>query len=60
MVEFRGNDYVSVTSYTHHPFYEDFVLEIPDNLSNGSFSNLPIDDLVMIIDTAIENGFSVA
>lgn len=59
-LEFRGSDYVSVSSYTHHPFYEDFVLEIPDNFSNGSFHNLPIDDLVTIIDTAIENGFSVA
>ncbi|MDG1875409.1 MAG: C1 family peptidase [Mariniblastus sp.] len=59
-LEFRGSDYVSVSSYTHHPFYEDFVLEIPDNFSNGSFQNLPIDDLVTVIDAAIENGFSVA
>jgi bleomycin hydrolase len=59
-LEFRGQDYVSVTSFTHHPYYEPFVLEIPDNYSNGSFHNLPIDDLIEIIDTAIENGFSVA
>lgn len=59
-LEFRSQDYVSITSYTHHPFYEPFVLEIPDNYSNGSFQNLPIDDLTDVIDTAIENGFSVA
>ncbi len=59
-LEFRGDDYVSITSYTHHPFYEKFVLEIPDNYSNGSFYNLPIDDLVSIIDEAIENGYTVA
>ncbi|MFK7769769.1 MAG: C1 family peptidase [Mariniblastus sp.] len=59
-LEFRGDDYLSVTSYQHHPFYEDFVLEIPDNYSNGSFYNLPIDDLVEIIDNAIESGYSVA
>jgi bleomycin hydrolase len=59
-LEFRGKDYVSITSYAHHPFYEPFVLEIPDNYSNGSFQNLPIDDVIEIIDTAIENGFSVA
>lgn len=59
-LEFRGQDYVSISSYTHHPFYESFVLEIPDNYSNGSFQNLPIDDLIDIIDSAIENGFSVA
>ena len=59
-LEFRGQDYAHITSYTHHPFYEPSVLEIPDNFSNGSFDNLPIDDLVEIIDTAIKNGYSVA
>lgn len=59
-LEFRGQDYVNITSYTHHPFYEPFVLEIPDNYSNGSFQNLPVDDMMEIIDSAIENGFSVA
>lgn len=59
-LDFRAEDYVSLTSYTHHPFYEPFVLEIPDNYSNGSFHNLPIDDLVSIVDSALENGFSVA
>ena len=59
-LEFRGGDYLSVTSYQHHPFYEDFVLELPDNFSNGSFHNLPIDDVVEIIDNAIQSGYSVA
>lgn len=54
------NDYVSITSYTHHPFYESFVLEIPDNYSNGSFYNVPINELESIVDHAINNGFSVA
>lgn len=57
---FNAKDYVNLTSYTHHPFYESFVLEIPDNNSNGSFYNVPIDELMSIIDHAIENGFSVA
>ncbi|MEE2640225.1 MAG: C1 family peptidase [Planctomycetota bacterium] len=57
---FNPKNYVSLTSYTHHPFHEDFVLEIPDNNSNGSFRNVPIDELVSVIDHAIENGFSVA
>jgi bleomycin hydrolase len=59
-LDFRKDDYISLSSYSHHPFYEEFVLEIPDNFSNGSFLNLPIDDLVETIDHAIENGFSVA
>lgn len=57
--EFHASDYVSLTSYSHHPFQTNFVLEIPDNFSNGSFYNVPIDDLVKAIDHALENGFSV-
>lgn len=57
---FNGKDYQSITSFTHHPFGESFVLEIPDNYSNGSFQNVPIDELMETINFAIENGFSVA
>ena len=57
---FNAKDYVNLTSYTHHPFGEPFVLEIPDNFSNGSFQNVPIDQLVQTIDNAIANGYSVA
>lgn len=57
---FKGDDYLSITSFSHHPFYEDFVLEIPDNFSNGSFYNVPIDDVIKTIDAAIANGYSVA
>lgn len=53
-------DYVSLTSFTHYPFYESFILNIPDNFSNGSFYNLPIDELVENIDNALAKGFSVA
>ena len=52
-------DYVSLTSYTHHPYYQTFVLEIPDNFSNGSYYNVPIDELEAIVDHALENGFSI-
>lgn len=58
-IEFDADDYVAFTSYSHHPFYEPFVLEIPDNFSNGSFMNVPVDDIIEIIDTAIDDGFSV-
>ena len=57
---FKRDNYVSLTSFTHHPFGESFVLEIPDNFSNGKFLNLPIDDLVKTIDNAIANGYTVA
>jgi bleomycin hydrolase len=58
-LDFRKDDYLNLTSFSHHPFYENFVLEIPDNFSNGSFFNVPIDDLIETIDHAIENGFTV-
>ncbi len=57
---FNADDYVSYTSYTHHPFDRPFVLEIPDNFSNGLFHNVEIDRLVAMIDQALENGFTVA
>ncbi len=59
-VGFDAKNYVSITSFNHHPFGEPFVLEIPDNFSNGLFQNMPIDDLVAIVDNAIANGYSVA
>ena len=53
-------DYVSITSFTHHPFYETFVLEIPDNHANGSYYNVPIADLERITKNALANGHTIA
>jgi len=53
-------DYVNITSFTHHPFYSAFILEIPDNFSNGSFINVPLNELEIIVDNALKNGYSVA
>ena len=54
------DEYVSITSFTHHPFDEKFILEIPDNYSNGSYYNVPIHELVNAIDVALSKGYSVA
>ncbi|MBI5914202.1 MAG: aminopeptidase [Bacteroidetes bacterium] len=53
-------DYVSFTSYTHHPFDQKMVLEIPDNWANGYYYNVPFADLVSITKNAIEKGYGVA
>ncbi|MEO6039730.1 MAG: C1 family peptidase, partial [Saprospiraceae bacterium] len=53
------DDYVTVTSFTHHPFYSTFVLEVPDNWSNGLFYNLPISDLMRCAKNSIEQGYTV-
>ena len=56
----KASDYVSLTSYTHYPFYESFALEIPDNWRWALSYNLPIDELMEVFDYAIENGYTVA
>lgn len=54
------DDYVTITSFTHEPAYSKFILNIPDNFSNGSFYNLPLDEFVQNIDNALENGYTLA
>ncbi|MBQ3044142.1 MAG: aminopeptidase [Alistipes sp.] len=52
-------DYVDLTSYTHHPFYEKFILEIPDNWRWHQQYNLPLDELMRTLDYAIDNGYTI-
>ena len=54
------NDYVSITSYTHHPFYTAFAVEVQDNWRNPLSYNVPIEDLQKIFDYAVEQGYTVA
>lgn len=53
------DDYIMVTSYTHHPFYSKFILEVPDNWSWGKVYNVPLDELIEIIDSAVFNNYTV-
>jgi len=53
------DNYITITSFTHHPFYEKFVLEIPDNWAWGEAHNLPISDVAQVLHYAINNGYSV-
>ena len=54
------DDYVSLTSFTHHPFYSTFPIEVQDNWRWDLSYNLPIDELMQVFDNAINNGYSVA
>lgn len=54
------DDYVEISSYTHHPFYTKFILEVPDNWSWDEVYNVPINELEEIMDYALGNGFTVA
>lgn len=54
------NNYVMISSFTHHDFYKPFILEVPDNWGWGEVYNVKIDEMIQIIDYALDNGFTVA
>ena len=56
----NADDYISLTSYTHHPFYQPFVLEIQDNWRWASSYNLPIDEFMAVMDNAVKKGYTFA
>jgi bleomycin hydrolase len=58
-LEVNPDDYVVIGSYTHHPFYEPFVIEIPDNWLRSTIFNVPLNELMEIVNHALENGYSV-
>ena len=53
-------DYVTLTSYTHHPFYTKFAIEVCDNWRGDLAWNVPIDELMTVLDNAINNGYTAA
>ena len=54
------DDYVTISSFSHEPYYSTFVLDVPDNFSNGRFYNLPLDEFIQNIDNALANGYTLA
>jgi len=60
MLGFNMDDYIALTSFTHHPFYSKFIIEIPDNWDMGEVYNLPLDELIQVLDYSIENGYTIA
>ena len=54
------DDYVSITSFTHHPFYKPFIIEIPDNWIWGLSYNVPMNEMLEIANYALNNGYPVA
>jgi bleomycin hydrolase len=60
VLKFNPDDYVTITSFTHHPFYQNFALEIPDNfLMSEKYLNVPLNELIDIASNAIEKGYSL-
>ena len=61
--EFLGinyDDYVNISSFTHHPFYEPFIIEVCDNWRWDSAYNLPMEEMMEVMYNAIDNGFTIA
>ena len=54
------DNYVALTSFTHHPFYEEFVFEVPDNWLWANYMNIPLDELKAVVDNALAMGYTVA
>jgi len=58
-MKINPDDYVELTSFTHHPFYTWFSLEVCDNWRGSQSYNVPIDELMAVLDNALENGYTV-
>ncbi|MEM7372420.1 MAG: C1 family peptidase [Bacteroidota bacterium] len=56
----KSEDYIELSSFTHHPYYQSFVLEVPDNWDWSRVYNLPLDELEATVDYALQNGHTVA
>lgn len=59
VVGLNMDDYVNLTSFTHHPFYTQFAVEVPDNWRWGMAYNVPLDEFMKIMDNAIDNGYTI-
>ena len=60
VLKLNMNDYISLTSYTHHPFYTQFNVEVQDNWRNALSYNLPIEELMEVMDNAVRKGYTFA
>ena len=59
IMKFNADDYVNITSFSHHPFYSPFILEVPDNFSNGAYFNIPLNDMIDVVKNAVNSGYTV-
>ncbi|MGM0612376.1 MAG: C1 family peptidase [Bacteroidota bacterium] len=58
-MDFNTEDYVELTSYAHHPFYTKFRLEIPDNWDYADYYNIPVEELMEVMNHSLKNGYSI-
>ncbi|WP_303317789.1 C1 family peptidase [Flavivirga abyssicola] len=58
-VKINPKNYVTLTSFSHKPYHTNFILNIPDNFSNGKFFNVTLDELTNTVNNALEKGFTI-
>lgn len=59
-LDLNMDDYIGITSFTHKPFYEQMIVEVPDNWEFMKMYNVPLDDMMQVIDNALNTGYTVA
>jgi bleomycin hydrolase len=59
VLNFRKDDYVFITSFNHHPFYSPFILEVPDNYGSESYYNIPLKEMIKLVEQSLDKGYSV-
>ncbi|TCD02734.1 C1 family peptidase [Pedobacter psychroterrae] len=59
LMKFKAADYINISSFTHHPYYQQFILEAPDNFANGSFYNLPVQEMISLTKSALKDGYTI-
>lgn len=59
-LELEQDNYISLTSFTHHPFYKPFPIEVPDNWRWANSYNLPIEELMAVMENAVMKGYTIA
>ena len=55
----KPSDFIGLTSFTHHPFYTSFAMEVPDNYNSNTYYNLPLEELINTVKQCIEKGYTL-
>ncbi|MBN1633850.1 MAG: aminopeptidase [Ignavibacteria bacterium] len=59
VLKYNPGNYINITSFTHHPFYKPFIIEVPDNFSGGEYYNVPLDEMILIAKESVMKGYTV-
>ncbi|MBS1742511.1 MAG: aminopeptidase [Bacteroidetes bacterium] len=59
VMKFDAGDYVNITSFTHEPYYKPFIVQVPDNFSNGYYYNLPLNEMIEVAKSAVNSGYTL-